>query len=164
MCRSRPVAARPAASTAAEQRAPPAMADLPDSARAVLESSALAHLVTLEPDGRPQVSVVWVGLEGDEIVAAHLAERRKVRNMRRDPRVTLSLEAGTLNTRGLVELIVLNVAYDAHVFSATLFTMLIAMALITTLMTAPLLNLLGIQKAAKERGMRPSSGERLNSA
>ena len=108
MCRSRPVAARPAASTAAEQRAPPAMADLPDSARAVLESSALAHLVTLEPDGRPQVSVVWVGLEGDEIVAAHLAERRKVRNMRRDPRVTLSLEAGTLNARGLVEYLVVH--------------------------------------------------------
>ena len=84
------------------------MADLPDSARAVLESSALAHLVTLEPDGRPQVSVVWVGLEGDEIVAAHLAERRKVRNMRRDPRVTLSLEAGTLNTRGLVEYLVVH--------------------------------------------------------
>jgi Kef-type K+ transport system membrane component KefB len=43
-----------------------------------------------------------------------------------------------LNTRGLVELIVLNIAYDAHVFSATLFTMLISMALITTMMTAPL--------------------------
>jgi PPOX class probable F420-dependent enzyme len=51
---------------------------------------------------------VWVGLEGDEIVAAHLAERRKVRNMRRDPRVTLSLEAGTLNTRGLVEYLVVH--------------------------------------------------------
>ncbi len=42
---------------------------LPDSARAVLESPALAHLVTLNPDGSPQVSVVWVGLDGDEIVA-----------------------------------------------------------------------------------------------
>jgi Kef-type K+ transport system membrane component KefB len=52
-----------------------------------------------------------------------------------------------LNTRGLVELIVLNIAYDARVFSATLFTMLIAMALITTMMTVPLLNLLGIQRS-----------------
>jgi Kef-type K+ transport system membrane component KefB len=52
-----------------------------------------------------------------------------------------------LNTRGLVELIVLNIAYDAHVFSATLFTILIAMALITTMMTAPLLNLIGIQRS-----------------
>jgi Kef-type K+ transport system membrane component KefB len=51
-----------------------------------------------------------------------------------------------LNTRGLVELIVLNVAYDAHVFSSTLFSMLIAMALVTTMMTGPLLDLLGVGK------------------
>ncbi len=50
------------------------MASLPDSARAVLQSPALAHLVTLNPDGSPQVTVVWVGLDGDEIVAAHLPE------------------------------------------------------------------------------------------
>ena len=46
------------------------MASLPDSARAVLQSPAMAHLVTLNPDGSPQVNVVWVGLDGDEIVAA----------------------------------------------------------------------------------------------
>jgi Kef-type K+ transport system membrane component KefB len=63
-----------------------------------------------------------------------------------------------LNTRGLVELIVLNIAYDAHVFSATLFTMLIAMALITTMMTAPLLNLLGVHKSARRGGISPSLG------
>jgi hypothetical protein len=34
---------------------------IPGSARAVLEGPALAHLVTLEPDGRPQVSIVWIG-------------------------------------------------------------------------------------------------------
>lgn len=50
-----------------------------------------------------------------------------------------------LNTRGLVELIVLNIAYKAHVFSPTLFTMLVVMALVTTMITTPLLNLLGIQ-------------------
>jgi len=79
---------------------------IPVSARAVLESSALAHLVTLEPDGRPQVSIVWVGLDGDEIVCAHLPEHRKIRNMRRDPRVALSVEAGTKNQIGLVEYVV----------------------------------------------------------
>jgi pyridoxamine 5'-phosphate oxidase-like protein len=42
---------------------------LPGSARAVLESPALAHLVTVNPDGSPQVSVVRAGLDGDEIVA-----------------------------------------------------------------------------------------------
>lgn len=53
-----------------------------------------------------------------------------------------------LNTRGLVELIVLNIAYSAHVFSPALFTMLVVMALITTMMTTPILNLLGIQGSA----------------
>lgn len=84
------------------------MAALPDSARAVLESAGLAHLVTLEPDGRPQLSIVWVGLDGDEIVAAHLPEHRKVRNMRRDPRVALSIEAGSRNAIGLEEYLVIH--------------------------------------------------------
>lgn len=82
------------------------MIAIPQSARAVLESSALAHLVTLESDGRPQVSIVWVGLDGDEIVCAHLPEHRKIRNMRRDPRVALSVETGTKNQIGLVEYVV----------------------------------------------------------
>jgi PPOX class probable F420-dependent enzyme len=81
---------------------------IPDSVRAVLEGPALAHLVTLEPDGRPQISIVWVGLDGDEIVAAHLPEHRKIRNMRRDPRVALSLEAGTRNSMGLDEYVVIH--------------------------------------------------------
>jgi Kef-type K+ transport system membrane component KefB len=57
-----------------------------------------------------------------------------------------------LNPRGLVELIVLNIAYSAHVFSPTLFTMLVVMALVTTMMTSPVLNLLGVEdKSAKPR-------------
>jgi PPOX class probable F420-dependent enzyme len=81
---------------------------LPTSARAVLESDRLAHLVTLDPDGRPQVTVIWVGLDGDEIVAAHLPENRKVHNIRRDPRVSLSVEAGTKNAIGLAEYLVVH--------------------------------------------------------
>jgi len=84
------------------------VATIPDSARAVLEGPALAHLVTLEPDGRPQVSIAWVGLDGQELVAAHLPEHRKVRNIRRDPRVALSIEAGTRNEIGLDEYIVIH--------------------------------------------------------
>lgn len=84
------------------------MAMLPDSARDLLESPALAHLVTLEPDGRPQVSCVWVGLDGDEIVTAHLPEHRKIRNMRRDPRVALSVESDTHNAIGLTEYLVVH--------------------------------------------------------
>jgi PPOX class probable F420-dependent enzyme len=81
---------------------------IPDSARALLEGPALAHLVTLNPDGSPQVSIIWVGVDGDEIVAAHMAERQKVRNIRRDPRVAISVEANTLNERGLVEYLVIH--------------------------------------------------------
>lgn len=81
---------------------------LPEPARALLESAALAHLVTLEADGRPQVSVVWVGLEGDEIVAGHLPENRKVRNIRRDPRVALTIEADSRNAMGLDEYLIVH--------------------------------------------------------
>jgi PPOX class probable F420-dependent enzyme len=82
------------------------MTSLPDSARTVLESAALAHLVTLNPDGSPQVTVVWVGLDGDEIVAAHLPEHRKIRNIRNDSRVALSVETSNVNDIGLTEYLV----------------------------------------------------------
>src|SRR5689334_13660713 len=70
-----------------------AMTDLSDDARRALEQPRQAHLVTLNSDGSPQVTTVWVGLDGDEIVCAHLAEHQKVRNIRNDPRVALSIEA-----------------------------------------------------------------------
>lgn len=50
-----------------------------------------------------------------------------------------------LNTRGLVELVVLNIAYNVGVFSSTLFSMMVVMALLTTVSTAPILSLLGIE-------------------
>jgi Kef-type K+ transport system membrane component KefB len=50
-----------------------------------------------------------------------------------------------LNTRGLVELVVLNIAYNVGAFSPTLFSMMVVMALLTTMSTAPILNVLGIQ-------------------
>ncbi len=64
------------------------MTTLNPSVRGLIESGALAHLVTVEEGGSPQVSIVWIGLDGNELVAAHLDGRqRKLRNMRRDPRV-----------------------------------------------------------------------------
>ena len=54
------------------------------------------------------MSIVWVGVDGDELVAAHLPEHRKVRNIRRDPRVAVSVEAGTRNSIGLDEYIVIH--------------------------------------------------------
>jgi PPOX class probable F420-dependent enzyme len=81
---------------------------IPDEARALIESEALAHLVTLEPDGRPQVSCVWVGLEDGDIVFASLGERRKLDNIRRDPRVSLSIEGTAMNAIGLREYLVVH--------------------------------------------------------
>jgi PPOX class probable F420-dependent enzyme len=84
------------------------MSVIPESARAVLESDALAHLVTLNPDGSPQVSIVWVGLDGDDIVSGHLREQQKLRNVGRDPRVSISLETGVTNAMGLREYLIVH--------------------------------------------------------
>lgn len=79
---------------------------LPDSARELIESGAHAHLVTLNPDGSPQATIVWVGLDGDDIVAAHLYESKKVRNIRQDGRVSLTFECDTKSDMGLTEYLV----------------------------------------------------------
>ena len=84
------------------------MTEIPDEARAILESDALAHLVTSNPDGSAQVSCVWVGLEGSDIVFASLGPRRKLDNIRRDPRVTLSLEGTETSGIGLKEYLVVH--------------------------------------------------------
>ena len=81
---------------------------LPDAARALIESGSLAHLVTLNPDGSPQVTCVWVGLDGDEIVSGHLrGDQRKLENVRRDPQVALSLEGTEIQPPGLQQYLVL---------------------------------------------------------
>ena len=79
---------------------------IPDSAREVLTSGRLAHFVTLNPDGTPQLSCVWVGLEGDEIVVGSLPRNRKVQNVERNPRVALSMETGRMGANGLAEYLV----------------------------------------------------------
>jgi PPOX class probable F420-dependent enzyme len=84
------------------------VATISDAVRAVLESGALAHLATIEPDGSPQVSCVWVGVEDDEIVFASLGPRRKLDNIARDPRVTLSMEASGTNAMGLRQYLVVH--------------------------------------------------------
>lgn len=66
---------------------------LPESARAVVDSGHLAHVVTLNADGSPQVSCAWIAMDGDELVMMHTAEHVKVRNLRRDPRVVISIES-----------------------------------------------------------------------
>jgi PPOX class probable F420-dependent enzyme len=79
---------------------------LNEAARSVVTGGNLAHLVTINADGSPQLSVVWVGLDGDEIVSGHLDDRLKLRNARRDPRVVLSMQTGVVNDFGLGEYLV----------------------------------------------------------
>jgi PPOX class probable F420-dependent enzyme len=82
---------------------------LPDSAKELIESGSLAHLVTLNADGSPQVTCVWVGLDGDELVSGHLAAgQRKLQNVKRDPRVTLSFEGARVHPPGLKEHLVVH--------------------------------------------------------
>jgi PPOX class probable F420-dependent enzyme len=78
------------------------MSVLNGAARGLIESGALAHMVTINDDGSPQISVVWVGLDGDELVSAHLdGGQRKLANIRRNPQVALSFEVSTNNETGM---------------------------------------------------------------
>jgi PPOX class probable F420-dependent enzyme len=83
------------------------MTVLNSAARDVVTGGHLAHLVTINADGSPQLSVVWVGLDGDEIVSGHMGDRLKLRNVRRDPRVVLSMQTGVVNEMGLAEYLVI---------------------------------------------------------
>lgn len=68
------------------------MVALPESARALLADRAYGHLVTTNPSGTPQTSMLWVDVEGDEVLINTSEGRAKTRNMRRDPRVLLSVQ------------------------------------------------------------------------
>lgn len=81
---------------------------LNDAARQLLESDAVATVATLGPDGAPQLSAAWVGLEGDEIVFGTLDDQRKLRNLRRDPRIAITLQSARINRWGLREYLVID--------------------------------------------------------
>ena len=74
---------------------------LTDDVRRALTAGRVAHLTTVNPDGSPQMSVVWVGIEGDDLVVGHLMGGRKVTNIARDPRVALTVEADGTNPVGM---------------------------------------------------------------
>lgn len=79
---------------------------LTNSAKEVVSSSALAHMVTLDPDGTPHVTLAWAGLDGDDILIATLPDQRKLKNIRNDPRVAVSFETDRINEYGLTEYLV----------------------------------------------------------
>ena len=81
--------------------------ELPESAKELIGSGRLAHLVTLNADGSPQVTVVWIGLDGDQLVTAHLGAYQKVRNVGRDPRVAISIEGSGANQIGMQHYLVI---------------------------------------------------------
>ena len=81
---------------------------IPESVRKVFDAGRLVHLVTLNRDGSPQISCVWGGIDGDEIVVASFGEYQKIRNLRRDPRVSLSVETDEVNDAGLNEYLVVH--------------------------------------------------------
>jgi PPOX class probable F420-dependent enzyme len=66
---------------------------LPNELRGLIESGPLAHLSTINADGSPQVTVIWIGLDGDALLSGHMHHHLKLKNIERDPRVILSFIA-----------------------------------------------------------------------
>ena len=82
---------------------------LHERAKELIRSGALGHLVTIGNSGAPQVTCVWVAVDGDDLVTAHLnPQQRKLENVRRDPRVTVSFEGHEIHPPGLREYIVVH--------------------------------------------------------
>ena len=78
------------------------------AARELIESDAVATIATVNADGSPHVSQAWIGLEDDEIVIGTLDDQRKLRNLRRDPRVAVSIQSPVINRWGLREYLVID--------------------------------------------------------
>src|SRR5882724_4759396 len=85
---------------------------IPQSIRELVATGPLAHLTTINPDGSPEVTVVWVGIDrgkdsgNDEFVIGHLGMYKKIQNIRRDPRVALSMLGPNTNAQKLREYLV----------------------------------------------------------
>jgi PPOX class probable F420-dependent enzyme len=79
------------------------MVTIPASVRDFLATGPFAHVVTLDPDGTPHVTLAWAGFDGDELVMAtfFMLEQKKLRNLQRDPRVVVSFEAAEHTGEGL---------------------------------------------------------------
>ena len=65
---------------------------LTDAQKKFLTDKNFAHIATINKDGSPQVTPVWVELDGIHVIVNSEITRRKVRNLKRDPRVSLSVQ------------------------------------------------------------------------
>lgn len=95
------------------------MTKLDDKTKQILTSKTFAHLATLMPDGSPQVSPVWVDIEGDTVLVNSAVGRVKDKNVKRDARVAVSASDpsnpySTVMIRGRVVEITTDGA-DAHI-------------------------------------------------
>jgi PPOX class probable F420-dependent enzyme len=64
---------------------------LNDGIRRLLDGRHFAVVATINPDGGPQTSVIWVGRDGDDVLFSTVAGRRKHRNLEREPRASVSI-------------------------------------------------------------------------
>lgn len=86
---------------------------LPDPARAFIDDEhPYGHLVTLDEDGSPHVTVAWFGTEGDDLVMGTLFDQRKLANLRRDPRAVVSFQSDHIQPPGLLRYLVVHGAAE----------------------------------------------------
>src|SRR2546429_9175767 len=64
---------------------------LPQALKTVLENKAYGHVVTLTSTGQPRVTMVWMDVDGDEVLFNTAEGRKKLQDLRRDPRVIVSV-------------------------------------------------------------------------
>jgi PPOX class probable F420-dependent enzyme len=86
------------------------MAELTDAQVALLRSTSFGAVATLKQDGTPQTSIVWVDTDGEHVLFNTRHDRAKARNLRRDPRVSVSVFDGETHYRyfeveGVAELV-----------------------------------------------------------
>lgn len=82
------------------------MSRLPESTAELFASDAVAHVVTINEDGSPHVSLAWVMADEGEVMFATLGDQRKLQNLRRDPRIAISLAGTKVHPPGLKEYLV----------------------------------------------------------
>jgi PPOX class probable F420-dependent enzyme len=81
---------------------------LSDAALDLLQSAAVATIATINADGSPHLSAAWIGLEDGEVVFGTLPDQRKLRNLRRDPRISIQVQSDRINAWGLREYLVID--------------------------------------------------------
>jgi PPOX class probable F420-dependent enzyme len=75
------------------KRSPIMPVTLPQSVKTLLSDKAYGHVVTSNSDGKPQVTMVWMDVDGDEVLFNTAEGRRKAQNLRQDPRIIVSVQS-----------------------------------------------------------------------